>query len=149
MKKHICYTGARLVDRRKTGQTNEIQINENADAGHLFALTGIDMNEYAHPNSWGEYWGDKGFFYTPFDKAKWLYSIVALIDKTNATPEVIEDTKDNEEIVKRGIRNGKLPDADLVKLHAVYMVMRAFFDQFDNDKAIAEALKKRIVRDVH
>lgn len=56
MKKHICYTGARLVDRRKTGQTNEIQINENADAGHLFALTGIDMNEYAHPNSWGEYW---------------------------------------------------------------------------------------------
>jgi hypothetical protein len=71
----------------------------------LFALTGIDEEKYYHPNSWTEGWGDKGFFYTPFDLQKWLYSIVAIIDKRNATPEVVQDSEDSELMVKKDIWN--------------------------------------------
>lgn len=148
-KKHMCYTGARKVRWHKTGQIQTLSPDENADAGHLFALTGIDQEKFYHPNSWNTNWGDKGFFYTPFELQKWLYSIVAIIDKKNATPEVVVDSADSEKMREMNIRNGKLPNENLVKLHAIYMVMRAFKDQFDNDKAIEEALKLGIVNSVN
>lgn len=145
----MCYTGARKVRWHKTGQTQTLSPDENADAGHLFALTGIDSEKYYHPNSWNTNWGDKGFFYTPFELQKWLYSIVAIIDKKNASPEVVIDSADSEKMVKMDIWNGKLPNENLVKLHAIYMVMRAFKDQFYNDKAIEEALELGIVSSVN
>ena len=72
---------------------------------------------------------------------RWLYSIVAIIDKKNASPEVAIDSKDSEKMVQMNIWNGKLPNEALLKLHAVLMVMRAFYDEFDNDKAIQKALQ--------
>ena len=148
-KKHICYTGARHVRRHQTGVSHTITPDPKADAGHLFALTGIDNEKYYHPNSWTEWWGDKGFFYTPFELQRWLYSIVAIIDKKNASPEVAIDSKDSEKMVQMNIWNGKLPNEALLKLHAVLMVMRAFYDEFDNDKAIQKALQLWIVRSVN
>ena len=91
-KKHMCYTGARYIRWHQTGVTHTLTPDKDANAGHLFALTGIDGEKYHHPNSWTEWWGDKGFFYTPFGLQKWLYSIVAIIDKKNATPEVVVDS---------------------------------------------------------
>lgn len=148
-KKHMCYTGARKVRWHKTGINKILTVDENADAGHLFALTGIDGEKYHHPNSWTEWWGDKGFFYTPFELQKWLYSIVAIIDKKNASPEVVVDSADSEKMVKMDIWNWKLPNENLIKLHAIYMVMRAFKDQLDNDKAIEEAIRLGVVSSVN
>ena len=148
-KKHICYTGARHVRRHQTGVSHTLTPDLKADAGHLFALTGIDGEKYHHPNSWTENWGDKGFFYTPFELQKWLYSIVAIIDKKNASPEVVQDSEDSKLMVKKGIWNGKLPNENLIKLHAVLMVMRAFHNELDNDRAIEKALQLWIVRSVN
>jgi hypothetical protein len=50
----MCYTGARKVRWHKTGINKILTVDENADAGHLFALTGIDGEKYHHPNSWTE-----------------------------------------------------------------------------------------------
>lgn len=148
-KKHMCYTWARYIRRHQTGVSKTLTPDKDANAGHLFALTGIDGEKYHHPNSWTENWGDKGFFYTPFDLQKWLYSIVAIIDKKNASPEVVLDSQDSEKMQQLDIWNGKLPNENLIKLHAIYMVMRAFKDQFDNDKAIEEALELGIVSSVN
>ena len=148
-KKHLCYTGARHVRRHQTGVSHTLTPDPKADAGHLFALTGIDGEKYYHPNSWTENWGDKGFFYTPFESQKWLYSIVAIIDKKNASPEVVQDSEDSKLMVKKGIWNGKLPNENLIKLHAVLMVMRAFHNELDNDRAIEKALQLWIVRSVN
>ena len=148
-KKHMCYTGARHVRRHQTGVSHTLTPDSKADAGHLFALTGIDGEKYYHPNSWTENWGDKGFFYTPFGLQKWLYSIVAIIDKKNASPEVVQDSEDSKLMVKKGIWNGKLPNENLIKLHAVLMVMRAFHNELDNDRAIEKALQLWIVRSVN
>lgn len=140
-KKHLCYTGARHVRRHQTGLSHTLTPDLKADAGHLFALTGIDNEKYYHPNSRNEGRGDKGFFYTPFELQKWLYSIVAIIDKKNASPEVVQDSEDSKLMVKKGIWNGKLPNENLIKLHAVLMVMRAFHNELDNDRAIEKALQ--------
>ena len=148
-KKHLCYTGARHVRRHQTGVSHTLTPDPKADAGHLFALTGIDGEKYYHPNSWTENWGDKGFFYTPFESQKWLYSIVAIIDKKNASPEVVQDSEDSKLMVKKGIWNGKLPNENLIKLPAVLMVMRAFHNELDNDRAIEKALQLWIVRSVN
>lgn len=123
--------------------------DKDANAGHLFALTGIDNEKYHHPNSWTSGRGDKGFFYTPFGLQKWLYSIVAIIDKKNASPEVVVDSKDSEKMVEMNIWNGKLPNETLIKLHAVLMVMRAFHSEFDDNKAIQKALELGIVSSVN
>jgi len=53
-KKHLCYTGARHVRRHQTGVSYTLTPDPKADAGHLFALTGIDNEKYYHPNSWTE-----------------------------------------------------------------------------------------------
>ena len=148
-KKHMCYTGARHVRRHQTGVSHTLTPDPKADAGHLFALTGIDNEKYHHPNSWTEWWGDKGFFYTPFELQKWLYSIVAIIDKKNTSPEVVQDSEDSELMVKKGIWNGKLPNENLIKLHAVLMVMRAFHNEFDDNKAIQKALELWVVSSVN
>ncbi|RAL57330.1 hypothetical protein BSK20_03580 [SR1 bacterium human oral taxon HOT-345] len=148
-KKHMCYTGARYIRWHQTGVSHMLTPDKDANAGHLFALTGIDNEKYHHPNSWTEGWGDKGFFYTPFGLQKWLYSIVAIIDKKNASPEVVIDSADSEKMVQMNIRNGKLPNESLIKLHAVLMVMRAFYNEFDNDRAIQKALQLGIVRSVN
>lgn len=148
-KKHMCYTGARYIRWHQTGVSKTLTRDKDANAGHLFALTGIDNEKYYHPNSWTENWGDKGFFYTPFELQKWLYSIVAIIDKKNATPEVVVDSADSEKMVKMDIWNWKLPNENLIKLHAIYMVMRAFKDQLDNDKAIEEAIRLGVVSSVN
>lgn len=140
-KKHLCYTGARHVRWHQTGVSHTITPDPKADAGHLFALTGIDNEKYHHPNSRNEGRGDKGFFYTPFGLQKWLYSIVAIIDKKNASPEVVQDSEDSKLMVKKGIWNGKLPNESLIKLHAILMVMRAFYNELDNDRAIQKALQ--------
>lgn len=137
----MCYTGARYIRWHQTGVTHTLTPDKDANAGHLFALTGIDNEKYYHPNSRNEGRGDKGFFYTPFELQKWLYSIVAIIDKKNATPEVAVDSQDSEKMMEMNIRNGKLPNESLIKLHAVLMVMRAFYDEFDNDRAIEKALQ--------
>ena len=65
-KKHMCYTGARYIRWHQTGVTHTLTPDKDANAGHLFALTGIDGEKYHHPNSWTRGRGDKGFFYTPF-----------------------------------------------------------------------------------
>ena len=148
-KKHLCYTGARHVRRHQTGVSHTLTPDPKADAGHLFALTGIDGEKYYHPNSWTDGWGDKGFFYTPFELQKWLYSIVAIIDKKNATPEVAVDSADSEKMVEMNIWNGKLPNESLIKLHAVLMVMRAFHNEFDDNKAIQKALELGVVSSVN
>lgn len=148
-KKHMCYTGARYIRWHQTGVTHTLTPDKDANAGHLFALTGIDGEKYYHPNSWTDGWGDKGFFYTPFGLQKWLYSIVAIIDKKNASPEVVQDSEDSKIMVKKGIWNGKLPNENLIKLHAVLMVMRAFHNELDNDRAIEKALQLWIVRSVN
>lgn len=148
-KKHMCYTGARYIRRHQTGISKTLTPDKDANAGHLFALTGIDHEKYHHPNSWTENWGDKGFFYTPFELQKWLYSIVAIIDKKNASPEVVVDSADSEKMVEMNIWNGKLPNESLIKLHAVLMVMRAFHNEFDDNKAIQKALELWVVSSVN
>lgn len=140
-KRHMCYTGARAINWRETGRTQTLAPDTSKDAGHLFALTGIDEENYIHPNSRGTWRGDKGFFRTPFKLQKYLYSIAAIIDKRTASPELITDAEDNDAMIQKGIWNGKLPNEALTKLHAIYMVMRAIRNQFDDKKSIEEAIK--------
>ena len=65
----------------------------------------------------------------------------AVEEKKNASPEVVLDSSDSEKMVQMNIWNGKLPNESLIKLHAVLMVMRAFHNEFDDNKAIQKALE--------
>ena len=47
----------------------------------------MEKKEFNHANSWGERWGDRGNFQTPFELMKYLYTIVAVVDK-NPTGEL-------------------------------------------------------------
>ena len=62
---------------------------------------------------------------------------------------MVIDSADSEKMVQMNIRNGKLPNEALIKLHAVLMVMRAFYDEFDNDRAIEKALELGIISSVN
>ena len=64
-------------------------------------------------------------------------------------PEVVQDSEDSELMVKKDIWNWKLPNETLVKMHAVLMVMRAFHNELDNDKAIQKALELGVVSSVN
>nr|DAT01364.1 MAG TPA: hypothetical protein [Caudoviricetes sp.] len=52
-------------------------------------------------------------------------------------------------MVEMNIWNGKLPNETLIKLHAVLMVMRAFHNEFDDNKAIQKALELGVVSSVN
>ena len=59
------------------------------------------------------------------------------------------DSADSEKMVKMNIWNGKLPNESLIKLHAVLMVMRAFHNEFDDNRAIQKALELGVVSSVN
>ena len=59
------------------------------------------------------------------------------------------DSADSEKMVEMNIWNGKLPNESLIKLHAVLMVMRAFHNEFDDNKAIQKALELWVVSSVN
>ena len=147
--KNICYTGTNQCDWYKTKLSHKLTpAPVNPASWHLFALNGIDMEkkEFNHANSWGERWADRGNFQTPFELMKYLYTIVAVVDKKTAdVDKIISDETDSKKTVELRVWSGQNPDGNLEKLHAVFMVMRAFFEEFDNDSALALALKKGIV----
>ena len=121
-------------------------------SGHLYCINGIFFNKgvLKNANSWGERWADKGHFYTKFSDIDKMYTIVAIIDKkSNRSSELEEDTKDSQKTVEKGIWNGQSPDENLEKLHAVFMVMRAFKKNFDNNSALEQAMREGIVKYVN
>lgn len=62
---------------------------------------------------------------------------------------MVIDSSDSEKMVQMNIRNGKLPNESLIKLHAVLMVMRAFHNEFDDNRAIQKALELGVVSSVN
>lgn len=56
-------------DVTKTGIVPMPNDDENNLGGHAVCVVGYDLNRqvFIVRNSWGEEWGDKGYFYLPFD----------------------------------------------------------------------------------
>lgn len=152
-KNNLCYTGTNQCSWPKTKQTWEFT-PAWVGTGHLFAIVWINYdNEYLiAANSWWEWWGKlNGYFKIPFKHMKYLYSIVAIVDKKDKiiTDEIAEDMKDANYMKELWIWNWQYPDDNLEKIHAVYMVMRAFWeDWYDNDWLLDEAIKYWIVTNV-
>lgn len=149
-KKHILYCGTRMCDWYASWKYWKFIKSEGNNIGHVFACIGIDADEwvYIFANSRGDRRGNKGLFTATFEEVrKYFYTMIAIIDKDD--DPVISDLTDSRNMVEIEVWNGKLPDAELIKLHAVYMVMRAFFNEFDNQKAIDQALEDGIVSSVN
>lgn len=153
LNKNICYSGTNRCNWRETKKTHYFTPDKpDMRSGHLYCINGIFFNKgvLKNANSWGERWADKGHFYTKFSDIDKMYTIVAIIDKkSNRSSELEEDTKDSQKTVEKGIWNGQSPDENLEKLHAVFMVMRAFKKNFDNNSALEQAMREGIVKYVN
>ena len=130
-RKHLCYTGTRKCNWSAVKKTWKFTLANNTKTGHLFAIIGIDFDKECliAANSWGEDWGKMDWlFEIPFENMVDLYTIVAIIDnpKSQADVDILNDMEDAKLMKDLWIRNGTNPDWNLWKLHAVYMVMRAF-----------------------
>lgn len=153
MNKNICYTGTNKCNWTETRRTHKFtRQSPNMKSGHLYCLNGIDFNkkEFDHANSRGVWRGNKGHFTASFSDLEDMYSVVAIVDKKSShIDEIATDEKDAKKVAEMRIWNGQSPDENLEKLHAVFMVMRAFRDEFDNNKALEVALKDEVVRSVN
>ena len=140
--KRLCYTWTNRCNWRETKKT-WIFTPSTVGTGHLFAIVWIDWdNEWLiAANSWGEDWGQhEGLFFIPFKYMNYLYSTVAIIDKADkVSDEIAQDMKDAQHMKELGIWNGQNPDENLEKLHAVYMVMRAFWEEWISDEDAVKA----------
>lgn len=61
------YSGIDLVD--KSGKLSMPDDKQEYLGGHAVAIVGYDESHkhFIVRNSWGEHWGDKGYFYMPYD----------------------------------------------------------------------------------
>jgi C1A family cysteine protease len=66
------YDSFESPDVAKTGNMPMPKTDEKILGGHAVALVGFDdsRNVFIVRNSWGENWGDKGYFYMPYDFIK-------------------------------------------------------------------------------
>lgn len=142
-RKHLCYTGTRKCDWKATKKSWVFTKATNTKTWHLFAIIGIDFDKECliAANSRWEQWGKLDWlFEIPFENMVDLYTIVAIMDKPRdeIDSSIIDDIWDSKLMQEMWIWNGTNPDWDLWKLHAVYMVMRAFYASNLSDE---EALK--------
>ena len=131
-RKHICYTGTRKCDWTGTKKSWVFTKATNTKTWHLFAIIGIDFDKECliAANSWGEQrWVMDWLFEIPFENMVDLYTIVAVMDKPKdeSDKDILDDIWDSKLMQEMWIWNWTNPDWDLWKLHAVYMVMRAFY----------------------
>jgi len=90
---HAILTGSSKIDWKATKKNNGIAVAWTW-AAHSFTILGYDLDKEWSicMNSRGNQWGDKGFFYIPFDIAEdVLFSAYALIDRDDKP--VIDDLK--------------------------------------------------------
>ena len=145
----LCYTGTNKCNWTETKKTWYFTPN-TVWTGHLFAIVGIDFQDRCliAANSWWEgWWKEKWHFRIKFQDMKYLYSIVAIVDKVDKviTPEISQDMKDADTMKDIWIWNWFYPDNNLEKIHAVLMVMRAFWDEnISDDEAIRIASEEGI-----
>lgn len=130
-RKHICYTWTRKCDWSAVKKSWKFTLANNTKTWHLFAIVWIDFDKECliAANSRGEQWGKMHWlFEIPFDNMEDLYTIVAIIDnpKSQADVNILNDMGDAALMKEIWVRNGTNPDWELRKLHAVYMIMRAF-----------------------
>ena len=153
-KKHLCYTGTRNCNWTQTKKTWVFTYKEMPSTGHLFAVIGIDFDENClwAANSWGEDWGKhEWLFKIPFTEMEHLYSIVAVIDRPKDIIDegIAKDLEDSKLMKEMWVWNGENPDSELIKLHSVYMVMRAFVQaDIPNDEAVELAKSAWIVGNI-
>ena len=94
------YESFESADVAKTGNMPMPKEGEKILGGHAVALVGFDdiRNVFIVRNSWGDNWGDKGYFYMPYD----------FIQNTNYASDfwVITKTNDsNKNILENHIKN--------------------------------------------
>lgn len=151
--KNICYSGTNRCNWRETRRTHYFTPDApDMKSGHLFCVNGIDFNREVleDANSWDKRWGDNGHFYTKFSDIDKMYTIVAIVDKKSShIDDITSDEQDAKKMMEMKIWNGQSPDENLEKLHAIFMVMRAFKDEFDNNQALEKALKDGVVNTVN
>lgn len=65
----LVYQSFESSDVAKTGIVPMPQPNESVLGGHAVAIVGFDDDKkwFIVRNSWGDNWGDKGYFYMPYD----------------------------------------------------------------------------------
>ena len=94
------YESFESADVTKTGKMPMPKEGEKILGGHAVALVGFDdiNNVFIVRNSWGENWGDKGYFYMPYEfiKNSDYASDFWVITKTNDT---------NKNILENHIKN--------------------------------------------
>jgi C1A family cysteine protease len=63
------YESFESEDVAKTGIVPIPDLNEQLQGGHAVLVVGYDLQKqiYIVRNSWGDTWGDKGYFYLPFE----------------------------------------------------------------------------------
>lgn len=150
-RKHLCYTGTRKCDWKATKKSWVFTKATNTKTWHLFAIIGIDFDKECliAANSRWEQWGKLDWlFEIPFENMVDLYTIVAIMDKPKdeVDSSIIDDIWDSKLMQEMWIWNGTNPDWDLWKLHAVYMVMRAFvLRDITDEAALATAESEGIV----
>ena len=149
-RKHLCYTWTNKCSWSQTKKTWWFT-KWNIWTGHLFAIIWIDFDKKCliAANSWGEDWGKMDWLFNiSFDDIPNLYSIVAIMD-TPKSPEdknIQIDIEDSKLMKEKKIWNWENPDEALLKIHSVFMIMRAFVDlNIDNDEALDLAQREGIV----
>ena len=146
---HICYTWTNQCNWSQTKKTWDFTPS-TVWTGHLFAIVWIDWDNECliAANSWWEWrWKYEWHFHIPFKFMSYLYTVVAIIDKIDSvvTDEIAQDMKDSQLMKEIWVWNWQFPDNNLEKLHAIYMVMRAFWDdELTNDEAVKEASENGI-----
>lgn len=149
--KRCVYTWTNQCDWGKTRETGVFTPVTGTRTWHAFAIVGIDMKarQYIAANSWSKAWGEEGLFRINFDDTKYLYTRSVIIDKIDGSTEDLADLRHSEEMKKAKIWNGKTPNDNLKKMHAVLMVMRAIKKEFNDTKALTDAQRLDIATSIN
>ncbi len=97
----------------KTGTVPMPKHDETILGGHCILICGYDMDQkhYICRNSWGPEWGDKGYFYLPFD----------YVEDINMASDAWQILDLEKETVKQTVENSQINDTakiELVKVEA-------------------------------
>ena len=69
------------INSRTTGKIGMPKSNDKIIGGHAVVICGYDDNnrELIARNSWGTYWGDKGYFYIPYEYLRYCGELWIII----------------------------------------------------------------------
>jgi len=122
---YLIYTWSSKCSWSKTSKQKEFVYDENW-ANHCFSIIDFDDTGFIAINSFGENWGDKGFFHINFDKYQYLFSTYAIVDHDDTwkLDELVFNAQ-YQKAIEMWITNWTRPDDPATRKEVAVMVYRA------------------------